>query len=214
MMSTEYKTIFYYSKEDQAYVVFAPDLPGCFADGETIEEARANIAVVIDEWKEYARELEREIPEALAKLETTQASVFDVAEYVLSRTGPISTMMLQKLVYYCNAWSLAWFHTPLFSQGFEAWRKGPVCKELFNSHKGKFVISEEDISSKHELSESEKKLIDNVLSVYKDEDPEHLSELTHMENPWKETRGDLPEDMGSSRRIDSDLIEKYYGSLA
>jgi len=212
-MSAEYKTIAYYSKDDQAYIIFAPDLPGCFADGQTIEEAHENILQTIDEWKEFANELGREIPAPLTKLESTGASVFDVARYILGRTGPISTMALQKLVYYCDAWALAWFQTPLFKQGFEAWKRGPVCRELFERHKGRFVVSSDDFNESHELSLSECRLIDDVLSVYKDEDSEWLSELTHSENPWKETRGTLPDDANSRKRIDPVAIEKYYRSM-
>ena len=213
-MNKQYKTIGYYSEDDEAYIMFAPDLPGCFADGETIEEAKANIAVVIDEWIEYAQELGREIPEPLNEMENTGCSVFDVAAYVLSRTGEISTMMLQKLMYYCKAWSLAWFHTPLFPQGFEAWKHGPVCKNLFDEHKGQFVISESDVHSEHTLSDSEKQLIDDVLAVYGDEDPEWLSNLTHTEIPWKETRDGLSDEKPSRRRIDTSLMEQYYGEMA
>lgn len=208
-----YKTICYYSQEDQAYLMFAPDLPGCFADGETVEEAKENIEAVMEEWVSYARELGREVPEALTALESTQPSVLDVAKYVLSKTGPVSTMMLQKLLYYCKAWSLAWFHEPLFQTTFEAWQRGPVCRELFNRHRGRRVIAQEDISGSHVLSPSEKKLVDNVLSVYQDEDPAWLSSLTHAEAPWRQTRGELPEDARCDRQIDPALMEAYYGGL-
>jgi len=36
------------------------------------------------------------------------ASVHDVAAYILDKRGPMSHMKLQKLVYYCQAWSLVW----------------------------------------------------------------------------------------------------------
>ena len=212
-MSNEYKTICYYSKEDNAYIMFAPDLPGCFADGETVKEAKENIAVIIEEWKDYAAELGREVPEPLTEIESTQPSVFDVAKYVLSKTGSISTMMLQKLVFYCQAWTLAWFHVPLFQNDFEAWKNGPVCRDLFYMHKRNRVVSQKNIASVHELSVSEKKMIDNVLSVYQNEDPEWLSRLTHEEQPWKATRGDLPEDAASSAVISKASIGEYYGSL-
>ncbi len=156
MMGADYKTISYYSEKDRAYIVFAPDLLGCFADGETIKEAQDNIRQVIDEWKESAQELGRKIPEPLTTLETTNATVLDVAKYILTQTGRISTLMLQKLLYYCNAWSLAWFHKPLFSQQFEAWSHGPVCRELFDYHKGKYAISTKDIDSQHQFSALEK----------------------------------------------------------
>ena len=34
------------------------------------------------------------------------ANVYDVAKYVLKKLGSMSTMKLQKEVYYCQAWSL------------------------------------------------------------------------------------------------------------
>ena len=36
----------------------------------------------------------------------TVANVFDVAKYILEKEGKLSTMKLQKLCYYCQAWSL------------------------------------------------------------------------------------------------------------
>ena len=33
-------------------------------------------------------------------------AVHDVVKYILNQTGPIPAMKLQKLVYYCQAWSL------------------------------------------------------------------------------------------------------------
>ena len=35
-------------------------------------------------------------------------TVFDVAKYILSKTGSITTWKLQKLCYYSQAWALAW----------------------------------------------------------------------------------------------------------
>lgn len=127
----------------------------------------------------------RIIPRPLTSLHSSNSSVFDVAKYILTQTGEISALMLQKLAYYCEAWALAWFHTSLFPQRFEAWRRGPVCKKLFEQHKDKFVISAKDIQGERTLSDSEKHLINNVLAVYGQEDSEWLSALTHSELPWK-----------------------------
>ena len=57
--------------------------------------------------------------------------VFDVAEYVLSEVGYVSTMKLQKLVFYSQAYSLVALDEPLFSDDFEAWVNGPVCPPCF-----------------------------------------------------------------------------------
>lgn len=45
------------------YVATVPDLPGCTADGETMEQAIADVQGAIDAWMETAREMGRPIPE-------------------------------------------------------------------------------------------------------------------------------------------------------
>ena len=63
-----YELIIYWSKEDQAFLVEVPELPGCMSDGVTYEEAVANAQIVIAEWIETAKSLERPIPEPKGKL--------------------------------------------------------------------------------------------------------------------------------------------------
>ena len=48
------------------------------------------------------------------------ATVFDVAKYILEKKGTMSTMKLQKLCYYSQAWSLVWDDQPLFNEDFES----------------------------------------------------------------------------------------------
>ncbi|HCU23588.1 MAG TPA: hypothetical protein DF383_01115, partial [Deltaproteobacteria bacterium] len=71
-------------------------------------------------------------------------SVHDVATYILKKTGPITAMKLQKLVYYSQAWSLVWDEKPLFKEKIEAWTNGPVVPALYRLHRGKFEISSWD----------------------------------------------------------------------
>jgi len=51
-----------WSDKDGAYIAEAPELPGCLADGQTYEEAVANVQVVIEEWVETAEMLGRAVP--------------------------------------------------------------------------------------------------------------------------------------------------------
>lgn len=64
----KYEVIVYWSEEDDAYVAEVPELSGCMADGATYEEAIKNAQVVISEWIETARKLNREIPKPKGKL--------------------------------------------------------------------------------------------------------------------------------------------------
>jgi len=45
------------------FVALVPDLPGCMSDGQTPQEALANVQDAIACWMEAARELGRPIPE-------------------------------------------------------------------------------------------------------------------------------------------------------
>jgi predicted RNase H-like HicB family nuclease len=68
MNNIKYEIIIYWSEQDDAFIVEAPELAGCKADGETYEEAISNIKLVIQDWIESAIILGREIPKPKGKL--------------------------------------------------------------------------------------------------------------------------------------------------
>lgn len=142
-------------------------------------------------------------------------TVFDVAKYVLRKTGQITTMKLQKLVYYCQAWSLAWDGVPLFDEDFQAWANGPVCPELFMKHKGRFVVDESLLADVPDCDFTQDAIetMDSVLKYYGDKEPHWLSELTHKEAPWRETRAGVPNGESCSNIITKDSMQQYYGGL-
>lgn len=63
-----YEVILYWSEDDRAFVAEVPELPGCAADGQSYQEALANVEVVIQEWIETAQELGRPIPQPKGRL--------------------------------------------------------------------------------------------------------------------------------------------------
>ena len=63
-----YEIIIYWSDEDQAYIAEVPELPGCAADGPTYQEALAQAEVVIGEWIQTAKDLDRPVPEPRGRL--------------------------------------------------------------------------------------------------------------------------------------------------
>ena len=142
-------------------------------------------------------------------------NVYDVASYILSKLGSISTMKLQKLVYYSQAWSLVWDEEPLFPERIEAWANGPVIPRLFFQHKGFFKISmsELGLGNQNKLNNKQKETIDVVLDYYGNKSAQWLIELSHMEKPWIETRRGLRAGEESNREIPLDLISQYYSSL-
>ncbi|BAS11810.1 conserved hypothetical protein [Arthrobacter sp. Hiyo8] len=79
--------------------------------------------------------------------EPTTVTVFDVAEYILAKHAvehpenpQMTTMKLQKLVYYCQAWHLAWDGWAMFPEEIQAWASGPVCPALYEVHRGIFAV--------------------------------------------------------------------------
>jgi uncharacterized phage-associated protein len=142
-------------------------------------------------------------------------NVFDVAEYVLQRLGPTSTIKLQKLVYYCQAWSLAWDDVPLFDDDFEAWANGPVVPRLYNAHRGFYEVRPGEMGGGDpgRLNTTQRETVDLVLAYYGDKGSQWLSDLTHNEDPWKSAREGVPEGERSNRVISKESMLEYYSSL-
>ncbi len=138
------------------------------------------------------------------------ANVFDVAKYILrSIGGQISTLKLQKLCYYAQATRLAWEGVPLFQEEFLRWDNGPVCRELFDVHKGHTYVSSKIIEasrlSESGLSLEEESDIEEAIEDYGQYSGRELSDMTHLESPWLNTQ--------KNEIISKDLIKDYYYSL-
>lgn len=142
-------------------------------------------------------------------------TVKHVARYIIESSGSMTTMKLEKLSYYCQAWSLAWDGVPLFDEDFQAWANGPVCPDLYKEHRGLFKVDEDFLTSysSHEFEPDQIDTIKAVLDYYGDESPSYLSELTHKERPWKESRGNLKLGESSTNIIPKELMQEYYGGL-
>ena len=116
------------------------------------------------------------------------AHVFDVARYILERQGPVTTLKLQKLVYYVQAWAIAKGEL-LFNDAIKAWAQGPVVPALFHEHKGRRQVTAADMKVHGRgLTEQQRAHIDSVLAYYGSLPPSYLSKLTHFESPWKDAR--------------------------
>ena len=140
-------------------------------------------------------------------------NVLDVAQYILNNQGSMTTMKLQKLVYYSQAWSLVWDEKPLFDDKIEAWASGPVVPNLYNVHKGKFEIESLGKWQPAKLEDYERITIDAVLNLYGEKPAQWLSDLTHMENPWKEARKGRKPGENCRKEITPAAMVEYYSSL-
>lgn len=142
------------------------------------------------------------------------ASIFDVATYILHQHGPMSPMKLQKLCYYSQAWSLVWDDQELFPEEFEAWRTGPVCRELSLQIRGQLSISENSLPGDPDsLTENQKYTIDQVLAYYAPHDAQWLGRLAQMEDPWTEAEAQIQNNLHDTVFVTKDSMARYYSAL-
>ncbi len=139
-------------------------------------------------------------------------TVFDVANYIVNKIGPISAMKLQKLIYYAQAWSLVWDDAPMFDNKIEAWANGPVCRDLYDKHRGIYQVSVDKISphSHQQLSPPQAETVDEVLRAYGDKSAQWLSDQTHSEEPWIKARAGLKDGERGSNDISHESMADYY----
>ncbi len=137
----------------------------------------------------------------------------DVAAYVLSMLGPVSAMKLQKVVYYCQAWALAWTGKPLFPDRIEAWANGPVVRSLYAAHRGEFEVLDVG-GDPGRLGADARAIVDAVVNAYGHHSPQALSEMTHNEPPWIEARQGAVPGSRSESEITQRSMRAYYSFIA
>jgi uncharacterized phage-associated protein len=143
------------------------------------------------------------IPPIMEKVDLT---VGDIARHILDIIGgKIPPLRVQKLCYYCQVLHLIRYGHPLFPEDFERWTHGPICRELFAMHRGKFAIDSKDIWTPNvpkKFSAKELGTLEMVLCHYGPMDPYDISRLVHEASPWKSVRdGEI---------IPKELIKEYY----
>ncbi|MFN7716466.1 MAG: Panacea domain-containing protein [Pseudanabaenaceae cyanobacterium] len=143
------------------------------------------------------------------------ARAVDVAKYILTKTGEMTAMKLQKLVYYSQAWSLVWDESSLFDEDIQAWANGPVVPVLYEYHRGQFKVNKDTFADGdiNALTPNQQDSINKVLEALQEKSGQWLSDLTHMESPWKDARGDLKPAERSDKVISLAAMYEYYSIL-
>lgn len=146
-----------------------------------------------------------------------------IADWILSKINPetgdtISPLKLQKLLYYCQAWHLAIFETPLFSEEIEAWAHGPVVPSQYARFST--LLKNESINPSQENlevvtfeKEETLNLLNEVFEIYNEHSANYLENLTHAESPWIDTRGELQPWQRSKRIISKQAMQSFYAEL-
>jgi uncharacterized phage-associated protein len=148
----------------------------------------------------------------------------DVCDYIILKVkeagSGLSLLKLHKLLYYTQAWFLAFHGRPLFDGKFQAWVHGPVNRELYDRFKEtKSLYSEIRTSNMREgfdpdsLPPDERAHVDNVLGVYARYSGTQLEGTTHREVPWVKAREGYRSSQRCEIEIDEGLMARYYAGL-
>lgn len=137
----------------------------------------------------------------------------DVVAYLLDAVGSLQQLKLQKILYYCQAWSLAYDRGPLFNDEIEAWAAGPVVASVWRAHPYESVVSSDSDGDASNLSPTQRALVDAVYERYGNYTGTELSNLTHQETPWREARHGCADGERSSRIITQDAMRAFYSGL-
>jgi uncharacterized phage-associated protein len=141
-----------------------------------------------------------------------------VAEFIIwfsqVHGDPISNLKLQKLLYYAQAWYLALYDEPLFSERIEAWVRGPVVPPVYGDYKSNTWNPIQEIPEKPTLPPKVEAHLKEVMEAYGGLTALHLEQLTHQEDPWNFARKGLPRDEPSNNIISLDDMKTYYRKMA
>lgn len=129
---------------------------------------------------------------------------FDVASYICNRYKAengtrIDEMKLHKLLYFAQRESIIQTEEPLFAEEFEAWKYGPVLREIRKNYKNNNFDSSYDDAKLQPI-------MDKVFLEYSHILSWNLSMISHGEESWKQARKGIPEGENGNSKIKVETI--------
>jgi len=139
----------------------------------------------------------------------------------------LTHLKLQKVLYYLQAWGLAYANAPLFNNEPQAWVNGPVYREVYERFRNQRdepivrggAICEEDAAGlaqalqSIDLGQKADGLIEAILEEYMPKSAGELVYKTHRERPWKEARAGLGTFETGTNPITHEAMRSYYSGL-
>ena len=124
----------------------------------------------------------------------------------------ITPLKVQKLVYYSQAWFLANFDRPLFKDDLEAWAHGPVHRGVYEKYRDSGWNALPQEARGQNVPDHISGFLSEIFSQYGIYSAKKLERMTHEEDPWRITRGDLPPEARCTKPIDKILMRNYYAT--
>ena len=151
--------------------------------------------------------------------------IHNTADYIIFKLNIenegfyLENLKLQKLLYYSQAWHLAFNGSILFDGKFQAWVHGPVNRKIydrFKDHKSLYSRIGLDEIKNHEyvvnIPNPVQAHIDSVLESYGALSSVQLEKMTHEEDPWIKARGNIRPTERCEQEIDEALMQSYYAA--
>ncbi len=144
-----------------------------------------------------------------------QSEINLVANYIIEKND-VTPLALQKLLYYCQCFYLAFYDVPMFKEDCEAWVHGPVYPSIYFKYKNYTynTLYEKSEYSFDEIIDDEKKdIINSVLKYFGVYSAKVLEKMIHEELPWKEARKDVKNNENSNKIIKMQVLKDYFQDI-
>ncbi len=131
------------------------------------------------------------------------ARYFIVKAYNQGMEAEMTNMKVQKLLYYSQSLHLALYDEPLFEEEIQAWRYGPVCPRAYRYY-NEFEAEQLPVPDQKlllQIPHDQKTLLEEVWEYFGGYHAYLLSDMTHVEFPWKKARKGLPSEARSTEPI-------------
>ena len=121
----------------------------------------------------------------------------------------MTPLKIQKLLYYCQGYSLGLYGEPLFTESIEAWVHGPVVVSVYNKfcYLRKLCIPFDE-TEEPQIDKRAKKIAQLVMQDKGRFSASALRNMTHKEKPWNYTYYKL----GQNSVITEAIIQDFFTS--
>lgn len=156
------------------------------------------------------------INQRISDREEVKGKIYKVVDWFLNNTSEegITHLALQKILYFVQAWSYVLNGEWMFPEDCEAWRHGAVYRTIYDDFKSFKYSQLPRLSTDTTLSQEEIRILkfvkENYFDIYS---AKTLEKICHLEDPFKNTRGNLEESAHSESVISKDSIAKYYEKI-
>lgn len=150
-------------------------------------------------------------------------NIHDVCDYFIisacEAESQLSNLKLQKLLYYSQAWYLAFKGQALFYGKFQAWIHGPVNREIYNRFlptKSLYsAITDCDVLNRNpteSFTHEQQAFLNSILEVYMPYSGTQLEEMTHGEKPWQDARKGYSDSQRCEQEISEKTMMEFYSA--